>query len=158
MAILLEEEGMRERAQIYATDFNDLVLAEAEKGIYPLEVIREYTANYNQAGGKESFADYYTADSQNTILRRSLKEKILFSSHNLVTDGVFGEMHIIFCRNVLIYFNKELQERVFQLFYESLCPGGFLCLGTKETLRFSGIAEKFAVVAEKEKIYRKRRV
>ncbi len=158
MGIVLEEEGMKERIQVYATDYNELILEKAKAGIYPIDVIREYTANYIQSGGRESFSDYYTADNQNVILKKSLREKVLFSSHNLVTDGVFGEMNVIFCRNVLIYFNKELQERVFQLFYESLCPGGFLCLGSKETLRFSKVAEHFEIVAEKAKIYRKKRV
>lgn len=158
MGIVLEEEGMKERTQVYATDYNELILEKAKAGIYPIDVIREYTANYIQSGGRESFSDYYTADDQNVILKKSLREKVLFSSHNLVTDGVFGEMNVIFCRNVLIYFNKELQERVFQLFYESLCPGGFLCLGSKETLRFSKVAEHFEIVAEKAKIYRKKRV
>lgn len=157
MAILLQEEGMRQRTQVYATDFNELILDQARSGIYPLDVIKEYTSNYIQSGGRESFAEYYTADDENVILKQSLRDKILFSSHNLVTDGVFGEMHVIFCRNVLIYFNKELQDRVFKLFYESLCPGGFLCLGSKETLKFSSLADHFEVVGEKEKIYRKKR-
>lgn len=157
MAILLEEEGMKERTQMYATDFNEDVLKRAAKGIYPVEVIREYTANYNQSGGRRSFSDYYTADDKHALLKRSLLDKILFSSHNLATDGVFGEMHVICCRNVLIYFDKILQERVLELFYQSLCPGGFLCLGSKESLKFSGFAEHFEVVAEQEKIYRKKR-
>lgn len=155
MAILLEEEEMKERSQIYATDFNEMILTRAQKGIYPIKAVREYTANYIQAGGKEDFSDYYTADDNNVILKSSLRDKMLFSSHNLVTDGVFGEMHIIFCRNVLIYFNKKLQERVLGLFYESLCPGGFLCLGSKESVKFSMVEEYFDVVGEKEKIYRK---
>lgn len=157
MAILLEEEGLKDRVQVYATDFNELILKKAKAGIYPIDAVREYTTNYIQSGGSEAFSDYYTADDKHVILKQSLRDRVLFSSHNLVTDGVFGEMHIIFCRNVLIYFNKELQERVFKLFWESLCPGGFLCLGTKETLRFSGIAEYFDTVADKEKIYRKKR-
>ena len=157
MGILLEEENMKERTQVYATDFNELILEKAKAGIYPIDVIREYTSNYIQAGGTESFSDYYTADNENVILKKSLRDRVLFSSHNLVTDGVFGEMHIIFCRNVLIYFNKELQERVFQLFYESLCPGGFLCLGSKESLKFSKVEEKFETIAAKEKIFRKKR-
>lgn len=157
MAILLEEESMKERAQIYATDFNERVLKTAKNGIYPIDDIKQYTTNYIQSGGRESFSDYYTADNKHVILKSSLRKRVLFSSHNLVTDGVFGEMNVIFCRNVLIYFNKELQERVLQLFYESLCPGGFLCLGSKESLKFSKVGDKFEEVATQEKIYRKKR-
>ncbi len=157
MAILLEEEGMKERTQIYATDFNELILDRAKKGIYPLDSVRQYTANYIESGGSESFSDYYTADDRHVILKSSLRQKVLFSSHNLVTDGVFGEMNVIFCRNVLIYFNKELQERVLRLFYDSLCPGGFLCLGSKESLTFTGVVDKFETMAAREKIYRKKR-
>ncbi len=151
MGILLEEEGIKERSQIYATDFNELILQKAKQGIYPMDVIREYTANYQKSGGKQSFSDYYTADYDNVVIKQSLKDKVLFSSHNLVTDGVFGEMNLIFCRNVLIYFDRELQNRVFNLFYESLCPGGFLCLGSKESLRFSSVADKFEVVSGRER-------
>ncbi|HKJ64507.1 MAG TPA: protein-glutamate O-methyltransferase CheR [Desulfopila sp.] len=158
MAILLEEEDMKERAQIYATDFNELILAQAKRGIYPIDVIRQYTANYIQSGGRESFSDYYTADDKHVILDGRLRKRILFSSHNLATDGVFGEMNIILCRNVLIYFNKELQERVLELFFDSLCPGGFLCLGSKESLKFSKLADRFESVTGREKIYRKKRL
>jgi chemotaxis protein methyltransferase CheR len=158
MCILLEEEGIRQRAQVYATDFNELILEKAKQGIYPMDVVREYTANYQKAGGTRSFSDYYTADYDNVILKQRLKEKVLFSQHNLVTDGVFGEMNIIFCRNVLIYFNRELQNKVLRLFYDSLCPGGFLCLGSKESLKFTEMADAFEPVAGKEKIYRKKRV
>ena len=157
MAILLEEEEMRERAQIYATDFNELILQKAQAAIYPLDVVREYTSNYIKSGGMYSFSDYYLADNDNVILASSLKERILFSSHNLVTDGVFGEMNLISCRNVLIYFNKELQNRVLQLFCDSLCPGGFLCLGSKESLKFTSVADEFEAISEREKIYRKKR-
>ncbi len=158
MAILLEEENMKERTQMYATDFNESVLKKAKSGIYPIEDIKQYTSNYIQSGGKESFSEYYTADDKHVILNSSLRKRVLFSSHNLATDGVFGEMNVVFCRNVLIYFNKDLQERVLQLFYESLCPGGFLCLGSKESLKFSNVADKFEEVAVKEKIYRKKRI
>lgn len=157
MGILLEEEGIKDRSQIYATDFNELILEKAKTGIYPMDLIREYTANYQKAGGMHSFSDYYTANYDNVVIKQSLKDKVLFSAHNLVTDGVFGEMNIIFCRNVLIYFDRDLQNRVFNLFYESLCPGGFLCLGSKESLKFSEVADKFEPVAEREKIYRKKR-
>ncbi|MCG8614639.1 MAG: protein-glutamate O-methyltransferase CheR [Desulfobacterales bacterium] len=158
MSILLEEEGMKKRSQVYATDFNELILEKAKAGIYPLDVMKTYTANYQKAGGTGDFSDYYTADDKNVILKQGLREKVLFSSHNLVTDGVFGEMHLIFCRNVLIYFNRKLQNQVLQLFYDSLTPGGYLCLGSKESLKFTDFTDKFEVVSKKEKIYRKKRV
>jgi chemotaxis protein methyltransferase CheR len=157
MSILLEEEGIKHRSQIYATDFNELILEKAKTGIYPLDVMKTYTHNYQQSGGTSDFSDYYTADYDHVILRQSLKDRVLFSSHNLVTDGVFGEMNLILCRNVLIYFNRKLQNRVLKLFYDSLCPGGFLCLGSKESLRFTDMEEKFEPVAGQEKIYRKKR-
>lgn len=157
MCIVLEEEGMKNRTQIYATDFNELILQKARTGIYPIEVIRNYTANYQQAGGRKSFSDYYAAQYDHVIINQELKDKVLFSSHNLVTDGVFGEMNIIFCRNVLIYFNKDLQNKVLKLFHDTLCPGGFLCLGSKESLKFTELSDEFEVVAEREKIYRKKR-
>ncbi len=158
MSILLEEEDMKHRSQIYATDFNELILETAKNGIYPLGVMKTYTSNYQLAGGKNNFSDYYTADYDHVILRQSLKERVLFSSHNLVTDGVFGEMNLILCRNVLIYFNRQLQNRVLKLFYDSLCPGGYLCLGSKESLRFTDMENKFEPVALREKIYRKKRL
>jgi chemotaxis protein methyltransferase CheR len=157
MSILLEEEGMKHRSQIYATDFNELILQQAKTGIYPLGVMKVYTNNYQQSGGTGDFSDYYTADDDHVIFRQSLKEQVLFSSHNLVTDGVFGEMNLILCRNVLIYFNRELQNRVLKLFYDSLCPGGYLCLGSKESLRFTDMENRFETVAGPEKIYRKKR-
>jgi len=157
MAILLHEAGMRERGQIYATDFNPAILEQAREAAFPLAQLKDYTAKYQQAGGENSFADYYTADDQRAVLRPFLKERIFFSEHNLVTDGVFGEMQLVVCRNVLIYFNRELQDRVVGLFVDSLCPGGFLCLGSKESLKFSRHADRFETVLEKEKIFRKRR-
>lgn len=157
MRILLQEENLHTRAQTYATDFNELILAKAQDGIYPLDVVREYTANYLKAGGTGEFSDYYTADNENVIISHALKEKVLFTHHNLATDSVFGEMNLILCRNVLIYFNKELQDKVLKLFYDSLTPGGFLCLGSKESLSFSEVADHFEEICEKEKIYRKKR-
>lgn len=157
MCIFLEEEGMDEHVQVYATDFNEVILQKAKDGIYPMDRVREYTTNYQKAGGLLSFSDYYTADYDHVIMKRSLKEHVLFSSHNLVTDGVFGEMNLIFCRNVLIYFNRELQNRVLKLFVDSLCPGGFLCLGSKESIKFSSVSDKFDIVSERDRIYRKKR-
>ncbi len=156
-AILFQEEGLKDRIQTYATDFNAPILERAGQGIYPMERIRQYTANYQESGGKNSFADYYTAMYDSVAMDAGLRKKVLFSLHNLVTDSVFGEMNIIFCRNVLIYFNRDLQDRVIKLFMDSLCPGGFLCLGSKESLSFSEHADMFEPVSEKEKIYRKRR-
>jgi chemotaxis protein methyltransferase CheR len=158
MSILLEEEGMKHRSQIYATDFNELILEKAKNGIYPLEEMKTYTSNYQQSGGTNDFSDYYTAGYDHVLFRQSLKERVLFSSHNLVTDGVFGEMNLILCRNVLIYFNRQLQNRVLKLFYDSLCPGGYLCLGSKESLRFTDLEDKFEAIAGHEKIYRKKRL
>jgi len=156
LAILLKEEGLYERAQIYATDFNETVLQRAKEGVYPIAAVKEYTANYQKAGGAGSFTDYYTAGYDSVILAAELRKKIVFADHNLATDGVFGEMHLIFCRNVLIYFEKNLQNRVIDLFYESLCPGGFLCLGSKESLRFTGHDAHFEPFRQNEKIFRKK--
>lgn len=155
MAILLHEEGLLKRCQIYATDFNQIALKKAKEGIYSLDQVRLFTGNYQKGGGRESFADYYTADNDAVILKSWLKEKIVFADHNLVTDGVFSEMQLVVCRNVLIYFNRELQERIFNTFYESLCPGGFLWLGSKETLRQSEMAGRFEAICQDEKIYKK---
>lgn len=155
MAIILKENGIYESSLIYATDTNERVLDKAKSGIFPIEKMKDFTANYRKAGGLASFADYYTARYDNAIMDNSLKKNIVFSNHNLVTDSVFGEMDMIMCRNVLIYFNRELQDRVFRLFRDSLRPGGFLCLGSKETIRFSLYTDDFENVAEKAKIYRK---
>ncbi len=155
-AVLLMEEGIYDRAQIYATDFNHDVLDIAKKGIYPIERIKEYTANYQAAGGTQSFSDYYMANYDSVIYDQSLKKNLVFAEHNLVTDSVFAEVNLIICRNVLIYFNKELQNRVISLFYESLINGGYLGLGSKETLQFTNKYEKFAVVNNDEKIYKKK--
>ena len=155
MAILLKEEGLFSRLQLYGTDFNDQVLQKAKEGIIPAKAIQEYTKSYQLSGGKNSFADYYTARYERALLARELKEKVLFANHNLVADQVFGEMQMIVCRNVLIYFGKELQDKVIRLFYDSLCRGGILCLGSKESLRFSSLQSNFTQLVEKEKIYQK---
>ena len=154
-AIILKENGMYESSLIYATDTNEMVLDKAKSGIFPIEKMKEFTVNYKKAGGLASFADYYTARYDNAIMDNSLKKNVVFSNHNLVTDSVFGEMDLIMCRNVLIYFNRELQDRVFRLFMDSLRPGGFLCLGSKETVRFSSLSENFENVIEKERVYRR---
>jgi chemotaxis protein methyltransferase CheR len=156
LAILLQEEDLYDRATIFATDFNEAALEKAKEGIYSLDDIRQYTLNYQRAGGTHSFADYYHAQYASAIMNQSLKSNITFANHNLVTDGVFGEMHLIFCRNVLIYFDKTLQSRVLGLLTDSLNYGGFLCLGSKETLQFSDVAERFKVIDERGKTYQKR--
>jgi len=155
MAIILKEEGLYQHSQIYATDMNQVVLNQAKQGIYSLSKLQQYTANYQKAGGQESFSDYYSAYYDHVVMEKSLKENILFSDHNLATDGVFGEMNLIMCRNVLIYFNKQLQERALGLFFDSLTPQGYLCLGSKESIRFSEYSSTFADVDRGEKIYLK---
>lgn len=158
MAILLEEEGLYERSMIYATDIDKNVLATAKKGIYPVSGMRQYSENYRQAGGKSSLSDYYTAKYDGAIMDQSLKRNIVFADHDLATDQVFGEMNVILCRNVLIYFDRELQKRVFRLFHDSLDMGGVLCLGTKESLRYSGLDGEFEAIDEQQKIFRKRQM
>jgi len=155
MAILLKEEGLYDRAQIYATDMNEVVLKNAKEGIFSMHQLKEYTANYQKAGGREAFSNYYSAHYDHVVMDKSLKENVLFSDHNLATDGVFGEMHVILCRNVLIYFNRELQNRVLGLFLESLSEGGYLCLGAKESVRLSKHSNAFEDIVREEKIYRK---
>lgn len=155
MAILLKEEGLLEKAQIYATDFNPKVLKIAREGIYPIDKIREYTHNYQKAGGKDSFSNYYNADYNMVILDKTLRRNIVFAEHNLVTDSVFAEVNLIFCRNVLIYFTRELQDRVIRLFLESLIPGGILALGTKENLTISSYGKYFQPINTHLKIFKK---
>ncbi len=155
-AILLKEEGLYDRTQIYATDFNHNVLDIAKKGIYPVDRIKEFTANYQAAGGLQSFSDYYLANYNSVIFDQSLKKNLVFAEHNLVTDSVFAEVNLVICRNVLIYFNKDLQNRVINLFNDSLNNGGFLALGSKETIQFTSKANEFETINSKEKIYKKK--
>ena len=143
LAILLKEEGLLKKATIFATDINDDSLAKAKRGIYPLKQVREYTANFQKTDPLNSFGSYYHADQEDIVMDRELKNRITFANHNLVSDQVFGEMHLILCRNVMIYFNKKLQERVLNLFDQSLIRGGFLCLGVRESLQFSSLSGKF---------------
>jgi chemotaxis protein methyltransferase CheR len=156
LAILLQEEGLYDRSTIFATDFNDAVLDKAREGIYSLKDMRQYSLNYLSAGGIRSFADYYHAKYELAIMDPSLKRRVTFASHNLATDGVFSELQVIFCRNVLIYFDKELQQRVLGLFAASLVPGGFLCLGSKESLQYSDMIDQFKAIDERASIYQKR--
>jgi chemotaxis protein methyltransferase CheR len=155
MAILLHEEGFLDRAHIYATDFNKHSLDVAEKGIYPSRNMEAYAANYSDSGGRRNFSEYYSAGYDLAKFRDSLKKRVTFSYHNLVTDGVFGEMNVVICRNVLIYFDKVLQDRVLTLFADSLRHGGFLCLGSKETLNFSSVKKLFDPLEGRQRIYKK---
>jgi chemotaxis protein methyltransferase CheR len=156
-AIVLEEEGLLDRTRIYATDINDAVLQQARAGIFPLNRMQEYTDNYIRAGGKRSFSEYYTAKYDGALFSPSLTRNVVFSQHNLVTDRSFSEFNVIFCRNVLIYFDRSLQHRVHALFYESLVMFGILALGSKESLRFSKYEPCYEKLNAKEKIYRKSR-
>lgn len=156
LAILLKEEGLYDRARIYATDFNANALHTAREGIYPVEAIKKGTRNYLAAGGQGSFSDYYHNEYGSAKMGESLKENISFFHHNLATDGIFGDVDLILCRNVMIYFDRELKSRVFSLFEDTLNTGGFLCLGSKESLEFSDVRQAFDDVAPLEKIYRLR--
>jgi chemotaxis protein methyltransferase CheR len=155
LAILLREEGLLERSIIYATDINPRSLEKAERGIYPLEAIQGYTANYQKAGGRHAFSDYYTAAYDGALFDKSLRAQVTFADHSLATDSVFSETQLISCRNVLIYFNKSSQDRSFGLFHESLCHRGFLGLGSKESLDFSSYARAFEPVSKHERVFRK---
>lgn len=155
MAILLQEAGLYYRCRIYATDMNEIVLKKAKTGIFPLGLMQEYTQNYLQAGGEQSLSEYYTAAYDNAIFRSSLKENIVFSAHNLVTDSSFNEFNVILCRNVLIYFNQTLQERAHKLLYESLCMFGVLGLGHNESLKLTSYEKHYEELASREKLYRR---
>jgi chemotaxis protein methyltransferase CheR len=155
MAMLLEEENLYERSRIYATDINEVVLQKAKSGIFPLERMQEYTENYIAAGGKRAFSDYYIANYGGALFSPTLTRNVVFSQHNLVTDSSFSEFNAILCRNVLIYFDKSLQARVHELFYNSLAMFGILGLGSKETLRFSPYEDSYEQINGPEKIYRK---
>jgi chemotaxis protein methyltransferase CheR len=156
LAILLQEEGLYDRTTIYATDFNETALKKAAEGIYPLKEVQQYTGNYQKSGGARSFSDYYHAEYNSAIMDASLKANITFANHNLVTDSVFSEVQVVFCRNVLIYFDRTLQNWALNTLANSLARGGFLCLGTKETLEFSTIFDQFKAVIFEQRIYQKR--
>lgn len=155
LAILLKEEGLYERTQIYATDYNNHSLALAKEGIYPLKRIKQYSDNYRRAGGQNSFADYYHARYGAAKMQETLKKNVTFANHNLVSDGVFGEMQLVICRNVLIYFDQQLQNRVLTLLRDSLSAHGFLCLGNKESLKFSAVENHFEEQVAEQKIYKR---
>ncbi len=156
LAILMQEENISSRVQVYATDFNNTSINKAKLGKTSKENIAKYSDNYEQYGGKHSLSKYYSfSENKIAVLKPELLENILFTYHNLATDGSFGEMNMIICRNVMIYFDKILQNRVLRLFEESLCQQGFLCLGIKESLDFSEVRDRFEVVDKDMKIYRK---
>lgn len=155
IAIFLKEEGLLDRSVIYATDINQKALQTAKEGIYHLKNMKTYTSNYIKAGGRHSFSNYYKAQYDGALMDRSLKKNIVFSFHNLAGDRSFNEFQLISCRNVMIYFNRQLQGKTVDLFYESLCPLGFLALGSKESLLFAGNRTKFEEIDRKEKIFMK---
>lgn len=155
IAILLKEEGLLERTVIYATDINQRSIQIAKEGIYSVARMKDYTSNYHKSGGKAEFSSYYKTKYDAVMLDRSLREHIVFSSHNLATDFSFGEFQLIICRNVLIYFNQDLQRRVMSLFYQSLCAFGYMGLGSKESLLSSDKKDSFVDIDKKEKIYMK---
>jgi chemotaxis protein methyltransferase CheR len=156
MAILLKEEGLYERARIYATDLSESLLARAREGIFPLAKMQEYTLNYQRAGGKRSFSEYYVARYDAARFDPALCENVLFSPHNLVTDRSFAEFHLILCRNVMIYFDRSLQERVLQLVTDSLVKFGLLALGKKESLKSMSLESRYELLDSAERIYRMR--
>ncbi|MBC9913121.1 CheR family methyltransferase [Chitinophaga varians] len=156
MIILLQEAGLLERCRIYATDLNAVSLLKAEKALIPLKCMKDYTQNYLQAGGMEDFSSYYTADDEHAVIHSALRRNIVFFQHNLVTDQVFNEFQLICCRNVFIYFNRQLQDRVLRLFYDSLAPLGYLALGLKESMMFSEESIRFEAVSAVHKIFRRK--
>lgn len=155
MAVLLKEAGLLHKSILYGTDINQAVLEKAKTGIFPASQMQQYSENYIRSGGQEDFSSYYTANYSSARFDPSLAERMIFSTHNLVADASFNEFQLIVCRNTLIYFDRELQERVMQLFDKSLDSLGFLALGSKESLRFSTIAPHYKQLENREKIWRK---
>jgi chemotaxis protein methyltransferase CheR len=155
MVILFREEGLEDRTLFYATDINQEALQAAEAGVYAIERVQSFTANHQRSGGRTSLSDYYQAAYGRVSFDKSLRRNVVFSDHSLVTDAVFGEMNLISCRNVLIYFDNDLQDRVLGLFRDSLAHRGFLGLGAKESVRFSAEAASFADFVREEKIYQR---
>jgi chemotaxis protein methyltransferase CheR len=155
LAILLEEEGLYARSRIYATDFNSDVLARARAGELPLDRMQEYTQNYQRAGGKSDFSAYYSVESGTARLDDRLSEHVVFAQHNLASDRSFNEFNVVLCRNVLIYFSRDLQRRVHRLFYDSLTRFGVLGLGQKETLRFTDLEDRYEELDPTERLYRR---
>ena len=156
LAILLREEGLLARSLIYATDINPHTLQKAAAGVYAVERIAGFTENHRHSGARSSLSEYYTAAYGGAVFDKSLREHVVFSDHSLATDSVFAEVHLVSCRNVLIYFNRELQDRAIGLFRDALCRKGFLGIGSKESLRYSAHAGSFAELARDVRIYQKR--
>jgi len=155
VAILLKEAGLYDRTRIYATDMNEVILNQARSRTYPIAKMKEYTANYIDAGGTRSFSEYYVADGDRVVFQPSLADNVIFAQHNLATDRSFNEFHVIMCRNVMIYFNRELQEHVHKLLYESLTHFGVLGLGSRESLAFSAHRVAYEELDESVRLYRK---
>jgi chemotaxis protein methyltransferase CheR len=155
LAILLREEGLYDRCRIYATDINDAVLKKAKDGIYQLDLMQTYTNNYIRAGGTRSFSDYYTAAYDRVILKSSLRDNVVFAQHNLASDASFNEFHVILCRNVMIYFNSQLQSHVHNLLHDSLVMFGILGLGSKETMKFSPYEYAYQQIDNTSRLYRR---
>jgi chemotaxis protein methyltransferase CheR len=154
-AILLAEEGLLERSMIYATDINGESLRRAQSGIYALDRMKQFTLNHRAAGGRSSLSDYYHAANGAAVMSPALRRRITFADHSLATDSSFSEVQLVSCRNVLIYFDRELQDRALGICAEALCHRGFLCLGSKESLRFSTQAHRFGEFCAEAKIYRR---
>lgn len=157
IAILLHEAGLLERSLIYATDLNQKSIRIAKEGIYPIDRMKSYTQNYQASGGKNDFSAYYTANYNSVIIDKKLKRNIVFAPHNLATDKSFNEFNLVLCRNVLIYFNQKLQNKVINLLFDSLCHFGYLGLGNKESLLFSDKLGYFEEVDKREKLFMKNR-
>ena len=155
LAILLKEAGLLQKTQIYATDINDAALAAAEEGVYTERIVIDGEANYQKAGGTHHLADYFHTAYGYSKITDEIRGRIVFAHHNLVADGVFCEVHMVLCRNVLIYFDRNLQSQVTSLFHDSLARGGFLCLGNRETLQFTAVADRFKAIDGESRIFKK---
>jgi chemotaxis protein methyltransferase CheR len=155
LAIVLHEAGLADRVRIYATDINEGVLRQAKDGFFPLDRMKDFTRDYIRAGGTASFSDYYKVYGERVRFDPALVDSVVFAQHNLVSDGRFNEFHLVLCRNVLIYFDRALQDRVHALFYESLVRFGMLALGHKESIRFTSHADDYTELDSREKIYRR---
>ncbi|MEH7119934.1 protein-glutamate O-methyltransferase CheR [Neobacillus vireti] len=156
MAILMKEEGLAQKTKIYATDMNEKALHAAQRGAFPLKKMQQYTKNYLKAGGKKAFSEYYTTDHQYAYFNPILEENLFFAQHNLVTDGSFNEFHVILCRNVMIYFDNELQQQVHHLIHNSLADRGFVGFGSKESILFVPKSLPYEEFNSQERIYRKK--